>query len=169
MADTPEPTPQPEFFPLYNGMPVVIRLLSGGDVLCTAYRSISPQAPLLIERPLQVAIVVHPPEDDFTDLETEDANFKEPRPTHSTNAYRWMPTSSAMVFPVKPEHILTIAPISDQMTNLYIGWADQLYLTADQPSPSATPQEINDEITEDERNAYFDFLLQSFVPTGKPH
>ena len=85
--------------------------------------------------------------------------------TVRTRFDRWIPFTSALIFPIYPEHILSIAPLADAYTNAYMEWADQLY---EEESPLSTVKEPED-TPENIDQSYLDYLLHSFKQKGKPH
>ncbi len=159
MSQSSNITPQLEA--LFDGVPVMVRLISRDDIICVLYqRPDNDNQTMLMERPLHLII----------DEVNADASDKDHRRAHISYSKvrirfdRWMPLTSATMFPIYTDHVLSIAPIADQYINSYMNWANQLYdiVTASiQPIDEATtPEEI--------RKSYLDFLLHNFHPKGKP-
>ena len=157
--------------PFYDGLPVIVRLLSGEDVICVAYQDDDQR--VLIERPLRIMYEVS---ENIPDSHTSSGvNFAKVR----TRFERWMPFSDANMFPVDYYHVVSIAPLSEQFINAYMEWSSQLYqdsaasyddtfaedlLTDDGVVPAPGP-----DATEEEKQSYNDFLLHNLNTKGKPN
>lgn len=150
---------------IFDGVPVVVRLVNDDDILCVLYQSTLPDDErMFMERPLRVVV-------DEVDSDLQES------PTHQrtqvmysqvrTRFDRWMAFTSATMFPVYTDHILSIAPLADRYIQSYVSWADQLYELYTEPTSSLTERETPS--TEDIRRSYIDFLLHNFHPKGKPH
>lgn len=161
--------PYDELEPLFHGLPVLVRLITGDDILCILFqRTESPSneqhdTRLYMERPLRLYMQETEPD---SAAPTSPVRERTIMSTVRTRFDRWMPFTAALVYPIYPDHILSIAPISDQYTNSYIGWADQLY----EELPHASPvNSTKDQTDEEIRRSYLDFLLHQFTPKGKPN
>lgn len=145
---------------VFDGIPVLVRLVSGDDVICVLYqRDTNDDLRMFMERPLRLfmnEIEMEPTGDRKT------VRYSKVR----TRFDRWMPMTDATMFPIYPDHILSIAPLADQYIHPYMEWANSLYEahevlleTMEKETPSA----------EDVRKSYFDFFLHNFNPKGKPN
>ena len=169
--EAPAPTVE-EYSPLFNGMPMVVRLLTG-DVYCIGYRSnrlldrqLIMERPLIM-RPVQLGPTVNPttPDNDDADDDDNDDVVETSKPV--TTAYRvpvrfarWMSTSDAGVFGVDMAQVITLAPLSDEYINAYMEWAQMFYASAEaSPSEPPTPN----------TTSLYNFILQQYTPVGKPH
>ncbi len=158
MTQSSNATPKVEA--VFDGVPVLVRLISQDDIICVLYhRPEDDSETMLMERPLRLIV---------DEIGTE--SKEKPRNVHVSYSKvrmrfdRWMPLTSATMFPIYTDHVLSIAPIADQFINPYMEWANQLY---DATSDPVHPPE--DDATSDElRKSYFDFLLHDFHPKGKP-
>jgi hypothetical protein len=161
MANPPDPEESLE--PMFHGMPVLVRLTSREDILCILFQSREEDEPrLFMERPLRILmdeLVTDPPAQESL------GKTKTVYSTVRTRFDRWIPFTSALIFPIYPEHILSIAPLADAYTNAYMEWADQLY---EEESPLSTVKEPED-TPENIDQSYLDYLLHSFKQKGKPH
>lgn len=168
-------TPDQQYAPFFDGYPVIVRLLSGDDVLCIAYED--PSGRIILERPLRV---LYETSEDINDTTGAGVNFAR---VH-TRFERWMAFSDVNTFPVYSDHVVSVAPLSRHLVNSYIGWADQLYrdttLNAIDAEPAPTNTSATTEssepiaapgptATEDEKRSYADFILHSFEGKGKPN
>lgn len=153
--------------PMFHGMPVLVRLTTREDILCILFESREDiESRLFMERPLRVIM------DEVIPEQTTDAGrqAKTVYSTVRTRFDRWIPFTTALIFPIYPEHVLSIAPVADSYINSYIEWADQLYeqsspLSAHRNTVSITP----DDSPENIRQSYIDYLLHSFKQKGRPH
>lgn len=140
---------------VFDGMPVVVRLISRDDIICVLYHRTDDDPTMMMERPLRLIIDEH-----IGDSKKEGGRLQMLYSKVRIRFDRWMPMTTATMFPIYNDHVISIAPISDQFINSYAEWANQLYDTAQTPEDDATPEEI--------RNSYFDFLLHNYQPKGKP-
>lgn len=162
------------FQPLYDGMPVVIRLQSHEHLLAVIYYSDNDDR-LLLERPLHVV---------FQNIRSSHPSATETNMMRvRTHFERWIALSNAIYYPVHLDHILTIAPLEDAFIELYIEWSDKLYQESHRPQlsnfdtqdiheSSAKPTSRfapDDATTEEIRQSYFDYILQNYKFKGKPH
>lgn len=156
---------------MYNGLPVVVRLITGENVMCILYEPRTEEDPrVMMERPLEV---VMEESIDLPDLYKNAARSNTIYAKVRTRFDRWLPLTDATLFPVYPDHIVCIAPVSPQFVNSYMEWSDQLY---DQPFDATPPQKASEPVanttttsSSDIRESYFDFILHSYVPKGKPN
>lgn len=170
-------TAEQQYAPFYDGYPVIVRLLSGDDVLCIAYED--PTGRVILERPLRI---LYETSEDIRDTTGADSvNFAK---IH-TRFERWMAFSDVNTFPVYSDHVVSIAPLSRHLINSYIGWADQLYRDSllqpedassttnpgtDTPTKSTEPiSSPGPTASDDEKQSYADFILHSFEGKGKPN
>lgn len=161
--------PEDALEPMFHGMPVLVRLTTREDILCVLFQSRADDEPrLFMERPLRIIM------DEVVPNQSQDPTIS-PRTktiysTVRTRFDRWIPFTSALIFPIYPEHVLSIAPLADTYTNSYMEWADQLY---EQESPMTTRRETTpmtpDDTIENIQRSYIDYLLHSFKQKGKPH
>ena len=130
--------------PFHNGMPVVIRLSRGHDVLCVAYRMLDaegiPDNMVLMERPIVII-----PTMDTTDREHTTG------PTPALRVERWFSTSNDQAFEVMTEQVITMGSLAFVMVNAYMDWAEEIYSSRD--------------LKADMADRYAD-LLRTFTPTG---
>lgn len=167
--------------PVFNGLPVIVRLTNGDDVICLLYQPYDTTDPrLVMERPLQIIVEETV---DSSDLYNASSKGQTVYAKVRTRFDRWMPLTDMMMFPVYPDHIISIAPAAKQFINPYMEWAEQLYDTpfdgtASPASSSAVPTNSsapvsntgNDSSTvRDTRESYFDFILHNYTPKGKPN
>lgn len=153
---------QERFEPLYHGMPVLVRLVRGDDILCIIYRSLtSDDERMIMERPLLLTVDPLPP----NLPETPQASYARVR----TRFERWIPFSDANMFPIYGDHILSIAPLTEGFINTYMEWADQLYQLPLPTNQTASSPEDADKQIQDIRDSYFDFILANFHPKGRPN
>ncbi len=103
--------------PLYDGMPAIVRLVRGPDILCWAFIDTVEQA-LIVECPL---VVTYSQYEDDADDDTV---------TVREHIGRWMPQSSATRFRMASLHIMGIAPLAPSRIESYINAAHQLYQPA---------------------------------------
>lgn len=162
--------------PVFNGMPVIVRLTTGEDILCILYQSqdIS-DGRMVMERPLRVISEEVPP----SSSDNRSTSYTKGLYTRIRARFdRWMVLTDVPLFPVFSEHVISIAPLSDHYVNTYIEWADQLYAplvdarTSPQDStfPPTIPTSNTEVVVSDEaKRAYLDFILQNFTPKGKPN
>lgn len=163
------------FRPLFDGLPVVLRLMSHEEILAIVYYSDDDDR-FMLERPLLVSYET-----------TETINEIEQKTSLTrirTRFERWITLSDAIYFPVYLDHVLTVAPLAEPVMNTYIEWADRLYTSSGNlnireikssgpftnfvPGDSdniKTPEKEVEEI----RESYFDFILHNFNPKGKPN
>lgn len=161
-----KPSDAADLEPVFDGIPVLVRLITGVDLICVLYQRTTDDEDMrmFMERPLRLFM---------DEIDTEPA--PDPAERRSKVLYskvrtrfdRWMPMTTATIFPIYPDHMLSIAPLADQYIQPYMEWANQLYEYTPEPSYAPTEKEIpsNEEI----RRSYMDFLLHSFNPKGKPH
>lgn len=164
------PLDDSNFQPLFDGMPIVLRLINGEEVLAVVYHSPEDDR-LMLERPL----AIHFENAETTDKALDHLNVTRVR----TRFERWVPLSSAEYFPIYLDLIMTMAPLADSILEAYIEWAEKLYEKAitfrevtPQPSdpPESFPPQLPEGVTADEiRQSYFDFILHNFKPKGKPN
>lgn len=164
--------------PLYNGLPVLVRLITSDDVICILFEcredsTAEPDTRLFMERPLSLFFATSEPVLRKTSID------QQPQTTYSsvrTRVDRWMPMTDAAIFPVYPDHILSIAPLSANHIDFYMNCAGQLYT---EPAYSDAPDDIHmgssnstdtqTSQTDAVQQSYMDFLLHQFHPKGKPH
>jgi hypothetical protein len=160
--------PEDALEPMFHGMPVLVRLTNREDILCMLFQSRNEdESRLFMERPLRIIMDEIIPD-------------KPPQPVGQTKTVystvrtrfdRWIPFTTALIFPIYPEHILSIAPLADAYINSYMEWSDQLYEQAS-PLSSAHPditEHMHDETPESIKQSYIDYLLHNFKHKGKPH
>lgn len=159
------------FKPLFDGMPIVLRLINGEEVLAVVYHNPDDDR-VMLERPL----AIH-----FENSETQDNPLEQMNITRvRTRFERWVPLSSSEYFPIYLDLIMTMAPLADTILEAYIEWAEKLYanaITFREITPSQTdeksdafPAQLPEGVTVDEiRQSYFDFILHNFKPKGKPN
>jgi len=161
--------------PVFNGMPVIVRLTSGQDILCTLYQSTQDDDPrMIMERPLRVVSeeIMQPVGDNKNLYASGETVYTKVR----TRFDRWMTLSDVFMFPIFSDHIISIAPLSEDYVNAYMEWAEQLYsagpqsiYTTNTTATHTTPApSISGNTAEDIRQSYFDFVLHNFIPKGKP-
>lgn len=158
--------------PMFNGMPVLVRLVGREDILCILFQSREEnESRLFMERPLRILMEEITPEQSARNTIGRTNTVYS---TVRTRFDRWIPFTSALIFPIYPEHILSIAPLADAYTNSYMQWADQLYegdpITSHSPTTPGTSDNMSsgDTIGNIERS-YIDYLLHTFTQKGKPH
>lgn len=161
------PNPEDALEPMFHGMPVLVRLTNREDILCILFQSREEnEARLFMERPLRILM------DELLPEQSAHSPARQTKTIYSTvrtRFDRWIPFTTALIFPIYPEHVLSIAPLADAYTNSYMEWADQLY---EQPSPMANSRDdasFPDDTLENVRQSYIDYLLQNFKQKGKPH
>lgn len=172
-ADLP---PDHGYEPIYDGMPMLVRLITGEELLSVAYHSKQDDR-ILLERPILILM-----------------ENSETLPDHATKLSltrvrtrfeRWLYLSDAFLFPVYTEHVLTLAPLAEPFIEAYIEWSEKLYETGvtlreTQPTKSvtnttpdltsSTPVSLPANTTVQEiRESYFDYVLHNFRPKGKPN
>lgn len=147
--------PEESFHPLRDGLPVVVRMVRGADVLCVVYRAGEGDPRVLLDKPLEIAI------EPFTPDPTDDGT--EGEPSIRMRFVRWMPLSDAQVYIVSDEHIMTVAPVHESITNAYMDWAPKLYPSPEDP-PEGSAESAKSPDTDDLTQ-----LLAAFTPTGKPN
>lgn len=153
---------QNKFEPLYHGMPVMVRLVRGEDILCIVYKSLEDEDDrMVLERPL--LLTVDPVDPNLG--ETAKTVYARVR----TRFERWMPFSDANMFPIYGDHVLSIAPLTDDFVNAYMEWADQLYQPVPPSNRRLLSQEEAAKEVDDIRESYFDFILANFHPKGRPN
>jgi hypothetical protein len=151
---------------VFNGIPVIVRLITGDDIICVLYqRTNDADDPrMFMERPLRLLVAeigIEPAAE--TTIGKTNTLYSKVR----TRFDRWIPMTDATMFPVFPDHIVSIAPIADQYVHPYMEWADQLY---QYPEELVSPQlEKQAPSTDELRKTYIDFLLHNFNPKGKPN
>lgn len=166
--------PYDELEPLFNGLPVLVRLITKEDVLCILFQRAQqstddPDVRLYMERPLRLIMDEVYPESATVERESL-GRTQTVYSTVRTRFDRWIPLTTAGLFPIYPDHILSIAPLSDQYVNSYISWADQLYADTKFPHASLDPATaLKDQTEEEIRRSYIDYLLHQFNPKGKPN
>jgi len=158
------------FQPLYEGYPVLVRLISERDVLAVVYYSAEDDR-LMLEQP--IAIEYEPIEDSTPSSAQIHGDRVRVR------FERWILLSDADFYPIYLEQILTMAPLSPTMAESYTQWAKKLYqLTAnlkdpETPTPTESamrPSVLPDGSTPEEVvETYLDFFLHNFKPKGKPN
>lgn len=159
--------------PMFNGLPVLVRLTSREDILCILFQGTdTEEVRLFMERPLRMMTQEIVPE--MSEQTQHRATTKTVYSMVQTRFERWIPYTTAAIFPIYPDHILSIAPLADTYINSYMDWADQLYdigphsdaapATSDTPT-SPTP----DETLDTAQRAYVDYLLHNFKQKGRPH
>lgn len=163
------PNPDDALEPMFHGMPVLVRLANREDILCILFQSREQDdARMFMERPLRIltdeVIPKHPTKGELGHTKTIYSTVR-------TRFDRWIPFTTALIFPIYPEHVLSIAPLADSYTNSYMEWADQLY---EQSSPLSSHREATTDASttdtlENIRQSYIDYLLQNFKQKGKPH
>lgn len=158
------------FKPIYDGVPVLVRLISGDELLAVAYHS-EADSRMMLERP--IAIIFEDPElsPDFD----QELNLTRVR----TRFERWVSLSDALVFPIYLDHVVTVAPLADTFVQAYLEWADKLYEHAvafRETQPNTRLPENNfpeqypaDTTVKEIRQSYFDYVLHNFKPKGKPN
>ena len=160
--------PEDALEPMFHGMPVLVRLTNREDILCMLFQSRNEEEPrLFMERPLRILMDEIIPDKPPQPL----GQTKTVYSTVRTRFDRWIPFTTAVIFPIYPEHILSIAPLADAYINSYVEWSDQLY---EQPSVVTSPnmdvsEHMKNESAENIRQSYIDYLLHSFKHKGKPH
>jgi hypothetical protein len=169
MSKTSTPL-DPEFTPLYDGAPVVVRLVNGEEILTVAYHSTDDDRAML-ERPIAVV---------YETTETkpsiqEDFSVSRVR----TRFERWISMSDATLYPVYLEHILTVAPLADKIVQAYLQWAEKLYdqtvvFREMSPVKQTDAQDLVSQLppdtsAEEVQKSYFDYVLHNFKPKGKPN
>ena len=162
------PNPEDALEPMFHGMPVLVRLTNREDILCILFQSREEDEPrLFMERPLRIIMDELTPEQSTQDVI---GRTKTVYSTVRTRFDRWIPFTTALIFPIYPEHILSIAPLADAYTNSYMEWADQLYEEDSPMSGRRDPAPIVPEDSlENIRRSYIDYLLHNFKHKGKPH
>lgn len=165
-----------DFQPLFDGMPVVLRLVTKEELLALVYYSENDDR-FMLERPL----TIHYENTEVMDNLEANVNITRVR----TRFERWITLSDSIYFPVLIDHILTIAPLAETIMNTYVDWANKLYTPSDKISirelkssrvddPHSPPQSqalsnISHDEAEEIRQSYFDFILHNFHPKGKPN
>jgi hypothetical protein len=162
------PNPEDALEPMFHGMPVLVRLTTREDILCILFQSRDEEeSRLFMERPLRIIMDELVPEQS---AQGAAGHTKTVYSTVRTRFDRWIPFTTALIFPIYPEHVLSIAPLADAYTNSYMEWADQLY---EQSSPMSAQREtaptLPDDSLENIRRSYIDYLLHNFTHKGKPH
>lgn len=162
--------------PVFNGMPVIVRLTTGDDILCVLYQSQDvSDTRMIMERPLRVIFeeVARPAPQDTTPHTDTKTIYTRIR----TRFDRWMSLTDVALFPIFSDHVISIAPLSEQYVNAYIDWADQLYAplsdTPSTPESSLTDMlsssNTTSAVSDEAKHAYLDFILHNFTPKGKPN
>lgn len=158
MTQSSNSTPQVEA--VFDGVPVLVRLISQDDIICVLYhRPDDDNETMLMERPLRLIM-----DEVATEAKKKDRNIHVSYSKVRMRFDRWMPMTSATMFPIYTDHVLSIAPVADQFINSYMEWANQLYDVMSDPAHSTEDNATSDEL----RKSYFDFLLHNFHPKGKP-
>lgn len=160
--------PEDALEPMFHGMPVLVRLTNREDILCMLFQSRNEdESRLFMERPLRIIMDEIIPDKPAQAV----GQTKTVYSTVRTRFDRWIPFTSALIFPIYPEHILSIAPLADAYINSYIEWSDQLYEQTSPLSPVNTDiaEHMHEETPENIRQSYIDYLLHSFKHKGKPH
>lgn len=158
------------FTALYDGAPVIVRLITGEEILTVAYHSTDDDR-MMLERPIAVQYESLEQTSDMQD----DLNVSRVR----TRFERWLSMSDALMFPVYLDHVLTIAPLADNIVQAYVEWAEKLYdhgvvfrelqQVGHDSSHSFSEQLPPDTTVDEVRKSYFDYVLQNFKPKGKPN
>lgn len=163
--------------PVFDGMPVIIRLTTGTDILCMLYQSKDEtDLRMIMERPLRIIS-----EELAAPLQNSNSadRVKSGETIYTkvrTRFDRWMTLSDAAMFPIFSDHVISIAPLSTEYVNAYMEWAEQLYgapayhAKDDPPNPAAvvpSPKSSSNS-TNDTKASYHDFILHNYIPKGKP-
>jgi hypothetical protein len=155
---------QSDLKPVFDGVPVLVRLVNGDDVICVLYlRDTDGDIRMFMERPLRLFMNMF-----MNEIETEptmdrkNVMYSKVR----TRFDRWMPMTQATIFPIYPDYILSIAPLADQYVHPYMEWATSLYET---PEKLSEKMEKETPSIEDVRRSYIDFILHNFNGKGKPN
>lgn len=158
------------FTALYDGAPVIVRLINGEEILTVAYHSEDDDR-MMLERPIAVQYESLEPTSDIQN----DLSVSRVR----TRFERWLSMSDALMFPVYLDHVMTIAPLADNIVQAYVEWAEKLYdhgvvfremHPVGQDAKNTFPEQFPADTTADEvRKSYFDYVLQNFKPKGKPN
>lgn len=155
--------------PIFDGIPVLVRLINGDDVICVLYQHRNEDdSRMFMERPLRLVM------DELQAEPAQDPAAKKSKVLYSkvrTRFDRWMPMTVATMFPIYGDHMLSIAPIADQYIHPYMEWANQLYEYVAEPSYDAQPttEQQQRAAEEDLKQSYIDFFLHNFNPKGKPN
>lgn len=171
--------PYDELEPLFNGLPAIVRLITNEDILCILFQrreSLNDKPSedkdidfrMFLERPLRAITVDARPSAKNEALRSGEKIPRTVYATVQTRFERWMTFTSAIVFPMYPEHILSIAPLAEPYINGYMAWAEELY---QQPAYSTadTSTNFSDQTEEEVRRAYMEYILHQFNPKGKPN
>jgi len=158
--------PESALEPLFHGMPVLVRLTNREDILCVLFhRREDEEHRLFMERPLHILTdeipVEHSP--------TSGGHTKTIYSAVRTRFARWIPFTTALIFPIYSDHVLSIAPLADEYINSYMEWADQLYAPESSTSTQQQAAALSEDTLNDIRRSYVDYLLQNFNHKGKPH
>lgn len=154
-------------------MPVIVRLTTGDDVLCILYQNMDESdTRMIMERPLRVI------SEEITKSPVQQISEQTVYAKVRTRFDRWMILSDVTMFPIFSDHVLSIAPLSEEYTNSYMEWADQLY-AADNSFKETEAASLFSDTTisantttmkdNETKQSYFDFILHNFMPKGKPN
>ena len=139
--------------PLFDGSPVLLRLVSGQDLIAVVFQADTEDdddvGRFILQRPVVATVRAIIPS--VGDAKTETLRMAlEP----------WMPLSSSAMFPIYSEHVLCVAPIVEAAETEYESVADAFYGDATDNDPDS-PEDI--------QKSYVDFLFQNFASKGKPN
>ena len=141
--------------PLFSGMPCLIRLTSGQEVMAVAYVTNdhffqrNGWSQFLLECPLIIL-------------------------SNPLRVVRWVPLSQDSVFSINKTEIMFMAQLIPSMINAYMTWAGKMYGEAGPEEPSGEELEqlhqmpTNVPLTAEQDKAV-EKLLHGFVATGKPN
>lgn len=157
---------EPELEAVFGGVPVIVRLLTQDDVLCVLYQPRDANdSRMFMERPLRIVM------EEMGVESSEEGPHRERVLVSKVRARfdRWMPFTTAAMFPLYNDHVMSIAPVADQYIPSYIEWADRLYTYQPEVSSPRHATEKLEPTSDDIRNSYIDFLIHSDTPKGKPN
>lgn len=148
--------------PIYSGLPLIIRLITGEEIICTAYKPTDPEdLTILLDKPITITLDTS---------SARDARSGE-KPTIKAKYSRWIPLGADSIYTIFSDNILIITPLDRTFVSMYKTWSTKLYipvpaediLNLDKDSPPAA------NLTSDEYKEYIDSILRDFEGKGRPH
>lgn len=137
--------------PLFDGAPVLLRLVTGQDLIAIVFQTDDDEddGRLILQRPVVATVRAILPA--AGDSKTETVRMAlEP----------WMPLSASAMFPIYSEHVLCVAPVVEAAETEYESVAQAFYGDTTDNDPDSP---------EDVQKSYVDFLFQNFASKGKPN
>lgn len=146
-----------EYKPLYNSSPVVVKFITGDEIICTAYRHRENYG-VMICNPLVLT---------FKAEESRDSGITQIKAKFS----RWLLLTDDNAHFIESGMVITVALLSPLLVSEYLTWSVNLY-DNEKLYQNVTKELSNNAVianTTEPTNELFEEILRTYTPKGRPN